>query len=531
MTKRNRFPPLIYTCDGWIMGAEPQLSVDTLKTKVVDGYAGTGGALGWSIGDHEVYHFETEVGEILGQGYDGIEEGLQSFVHSTIDGLVENVCSNVASLRQSCGGPLTALVDLCRNAGVPFFPRVRMNSHYVIDPEHPGYGRFRRDNPHLLIGRPDEELAAGTIEYGLRTGLNYARPEVRDYMLAITCECLERWDVDGVELDFMRHPGFFRIDEAYANRYLMTDLVERVRIRMRELAAERGRELTLIVRVPPTIADSTRTGIDVVEWMNDDLVDIVVAGGGFIPFETPVHEFVEAARSTHCLVYGCIEATRQIDDRTLTALAYRWLKDGADGVYLYNFFTMTAAWNKRQFDTLTDLGAMDRLDKRYELDIAGPFTPCSGHGCGFRYASPSTQMPAILDPTVSPGPTFTIPIADNLESAMTDAALDQCSLFVIVENFEEGDELAVTLNDSDLTWSRAQITFDGWNRWRIESNWWVRYPTYPIEEQVEGIGITFPLDGAQLRQGDNQIGVTALSNKSNTGRITLTDIQISINYK
>ena len=114
---------------------------------------------------------------------------------------------------------------------------------------------------------------------------------------------------------------------------------------------------------------------------------------------------------------------------------------------------------------------------------------------------------------------------------MTDAALAQCGLFLIVENFEEGDELEVTLNGSDLPWSCAKVNFDGWNRWRIESNFWDRYPTYPIEEQVEGTGITFPLDGSQLRQGDNQIGVTALSNKSNTGRITLTDIQISINYK
>ena len=90
---------------------------------------------------------------------------------------------------------------------------------------------------------------------------------------------------------------------------LAEDLAEYERL-MREA-------LTLIVRGPPTIADSTRTGIDVVEWMNDDLVDIVVAGGGFIPFETPVHEFVEAARSTHCRVYGCLEATRQIDARPL----------------------------------------------------------------------------------------------------------------------------------------------------------------------------------------------------------------------
>ena len=530
MAKRTDFPPVIYTCDGWIMGALKDVTYDDLKTKMVDGYACTGGALGWSIGDHEVCHFETEVGEILGDGYAEKETDLPSFVHSTLPGLVENTYNNVAALKASCGGPMTALVQLCRDAGVPFFPRVRMNSHYVIEPDHPGYGRFRRDNPHLLIGRPDEDLAEGTVEYGLRTGKNYARPEVRAYMQEVIFECFERWEVDGIELDFMRHPGFFRIEEAYANRYLMTDLVQRVRERMREVGAERGKEMKLLVRVPPTIADSVRVGIDIVDWIEEDLVDIVVAGGGFIPFETPVHEFVAAARATDCLVYGCIEATRQIDDRTLRALAYRWLKCGADGVYLYNFYTQSPDWNKRQFDTLSDVAAMDRLDKRYELDEAGPFTPCSGHSCGFRYASPSTQMPAILDHTVEPGPVFTIPVADDLESAHADEALASCSLFFIIEYFTKRDRLEVILNGVEIPWSRAEVNFDGWTRLQVAPLFWGKYPTYPIEVDQESIGITINVDAPPLRHGDNRIQVRALSNHSLEGRVTLRDIHININY-
>ena len=530
MTKRNSFPPVIYTCDGWIMGALKDVTTDDLKTKMIDGYAGTGGAFGWSIGDHEVCHFETEFGEILGDGYANKEPELHSFVHSSLPGIVENTYNNVMALKASCGGPMTALVKLCAEADLPFFPRVRMNSHYVIDPEHPGYGRFRRENPHLLIGRPDEELVEGTMEYGLRTGKNYARPEVRDYMLKVICECFERWDVDGVELDFMRHPGFFRIEEAYANRYLMTDLVERVRERLRQVGEERGRQIKLLVRVPPTIADSVRVGLDVVEWMEEDLVDIVIAGGGFIPFETPVHEFVAAARDTGALVYGCIEATRQMDDRTLRALCYRWLKEGADGVYLYNFYTQAPEWNRRQFDTLSDIAAMDRLDKRYELAAAGAFTPCGGHSCGFRYASPSTQMPAILDHTVSPGPVFTIPVADDLAGAHADDALAGCKLFFIVENFTGEDELEVKLNGVEIPWRTAEVNFDGWTKLQVEPLFWGKYPTYPVEVEHEGTGITLSVGTPPLRQGDNEIQVSARTNHSPTGRITLRDIHVSINY-
>ena len=64
---------------------------------------------------------------------------------------------------------------------------------------------------------------------------------------------------------------------------------------MRFVSAERGRRLMLGVRVPPTIADCNRVGLDVLRWLEEGLVHIVVVGGGFISFETPVEEFVAAA--------------------------------------------------------------------------------------------------------------------------------------------------------------------------------------------------------------------------------------------
>ena len=134
-------------------------------------------------------------------------------------------------------------------------------------------------------------------------------------MRRIIFETFERFDVDGVEMDYMRHPGVFRSDEAYQNRYLMTDLIETVHNRLKEVGAERGRDLQLAVRVPPTLADSVRIGLDVESWIRDGLVDIVAVGGGFIPFETPIREFVEAAEGTGCQIYGCIEATRHMDGR------------------------------------------------------------------------------------------------------------------------------------------------------------------------------------------------------------------------
>ena len=41
-------------------------------------------------------------------------------------------------------------------------------------------------------------------------GLNYAIPEVQEHMAATIVEIFEDFQVDGVELDFMRHPAFFQ---------------------------------------------------------------------------------------------------------------------------------------------------------------------------------------------------------------------------------------------------------------------------------------------------------------------------------
>ena len=139
-------------------------------------------------------------------------------MHSGHPGAAQMTFENIRHLMKSDGGPLTALATLCRQAGMEFFPRVRMNSHYPIDPSSPSYGRFRTENPELLIGRPGETIPEGTVESGIRTGLNYALPRVREYMYSLITELFERFDVDGVELDFMRHPASFRTEEAFQKR-------------------------------------------------------------------------------------------------------------------------------------------------------------------------------------------------------------------------------------------------------------------------------------------------------------------------
>ena len=312
------------------MGTPYPLTEDYIWENMIGPHQGTPiEGFMWSVGGHDTYNYETEIGERFGEGYNNLDEKQQASV------------DNLRYLEENHGGPVTLIAAQCRRAGIDFFPSVRMNEHYDMEIDSPSYSRLRRENPHYLIGR-GEDIPGPTLEWGIRTGLNYAVPEVREYMASIIVELISRFDVDGIELDYMRHPGYFRIEEAYANRYLMTDLIRFVREQMDAVSASKGKELDLIVRVPPTIRDCTRVGLDVTTWIQEELVDVMIAGGGFIPFETPVHEFVAAAEGTGCLIYGAMEALRgTVDELTLRAVAARYLEQGVQGLYLFNFYSMS----------------------------------------------------------------------------------------------------------------------------------------------------------------------------------------------
>ena len=79
-------------------------------------------------------------------------------------------------------------------------------------------------------------------------------PEVRQHYHSIVEE-LVSLGVDGVELDFFRHPAFFRREEAFTNRYLMTDFIRRCRVSLDAAGAARSRTSPSSSR--PTTAEAT----------------------------------------------------------------------------------------------------------------------------------------------------------------------------------------------------------------------------------------------------------------------------------
>ena len=506
--------------DGWIIGAYgPPLEPSHLRDHMIAPHEGSAiDTFLWSVGGHDVYCYETEVGERFGDGYDDLDAGQQK------------LRDNLRHLIAEHGGPVTVITELCHEIGLEFFPSLRMNEHYDMEESAPNYSRLRREHPELLIGRPGEALPEGSLEWGIRTGLNYTFPEVRSRMLGIIFELIERFDIDGIELDFMRHPAFFRVEEAYANRYLMTDLVRQTRGKLDQVGKARGRKLDLAARVPPTLADAARIGLDAAEWIRQGLVDLLIAGGGFRPFEMPIREFVEAAQGTETRIYGCLEALRPlVDEEMLRAVAARYWQAGVDGLYLFNYYSMPAAWKRDFLGQLADPEALARLDKHYALDKSGRERPTSQLGFSFSNAIPLAQLPVCLESTLSDrGAVLRLDIADDLEAAAAEAALDGCVLGLNFERLEEGDELEVTLNQMGIPWDSGRISCNAWTCGAYDPAWG-RYPSGTHDEPVVGHHFDAGVGCPPLRQGINELEVRLV--RAISPPLVLEDVKVSIRYR
>lgn len=212
---------------------------------------------------------------------------------------------------------------------------------------------------------PEWRLSKGALDFG--------HEEVRNYVASLIEEAVRRYDCDGIELDFNRFPTFFMSNSVEENVRKMNSLVQRVRTMLDDVGKERDRRLVLAVRVPsnygrtpPTPESSLKLGCDVAAWAKNGWIDFVtVSEFLFTRFDLPIKPWKDAIREVP--VYGGIECTEGgKKEQYLNANSYRRAAnnlraEGADGIYLFNFFTTreygAESWEP-PFGVFSDLGAM-----------------------------------------------------------------------------------------------------------------------------------------------------------------------------
>jgi len=67
--------------------------------------------------------------------------------------------------------------------------------------------------------------------------------------------------------------------------------------------------MLVAVRVPTTTSRCLHVGIDIERWLEEDLVDIVSLGGGYVPFNANWDEMLKFGRRFDTPVYPVLSAS------------------------------------------------------------------------------------------------------------------------------------------------------------------------------------------------------------------------------
>jgi len=265
----------------------------------------------------------------------------------------------------------------CRHHGVEGWLTMRMNDCH-------GLGEFAFRPPDATHDdlslsqwpstwwreRPDLRRAPYRFERSWEGAFDYGQAEVREHHLKLVAEVLERYDMFGLELDWMRWGMMFKPGHEREGREILTTFVRDVRRLADQAAVRLGHPVLLAHRVPACPESSLALGYDVAAWSREGLVDMLTLSSFIccawddLPMEiwrALVGDKVKLL--AHAEPHLCPYPSQQVlDDYDLMhGAAASALHRGADGVYLFNECYRESDDPTRLRHTLTHVGDLETL--------------------------------------------------------------------------------------------------------------------------------------------------------------------------
>lgn len=243
--------------------------------------------------------------------------------------------------------PYHVWIARCRERNISPWLSPRMNDCHNADHQHPFRStRFWREHEeyHCEPGYRGKDWNRATF--------NFACQAVQDYTFALVKEQLDRYDIDGYELDFMRFSDHFPRGSAATNSVHLNRFVKRVKAYIDQKAAERGHAIHLGVRVATTPAAARAKGCDVGTWVREGWVDWVCASTYWETpdYNLPVKEWRDwfGARADDIVLLAGTDhgvgatpwnhggVRRDMEMKYYAGFADVSWRNGVDGLYLFN---------------------------------------------------------------------------------------------------------------------------------------------------------------------------------------------------
>jgi hypothetical protein len=428
--------------------------------------------------------------------------------------------------------PLQMTVEFCRKNDIEIFWSFRTNDPHDSWTKEGPLSRFKIDHPEYLFGTR-EKPAPATV--GLWTGVDYALPQVREHVYSIIQDVSSNYDLDGIEWDFFRMLTNFKSlawgkPVSQEERQAMTELLRRVRTLMDEIAAKRERPMLIAVRVPDSVGYCDALGLDLITWLKEDLIDLMVVGGYF--WLQPWERSVELGHKYDVPVYPSLDSSRvgisrpsishnpddhgAIESRIvrMSNAAYQThalgaLNAGADGIYLFNY-NYKHPPTDRMWTDLGDPRKLATLDKIYHVSVMG-----RGHdslesylpgGLGERFLHLPTLCPDHPMELIQSDPIITkITVGDDLAAAAKNGYKAEVKLNVQVTN--PPGSLSVKLNEQVL-------------------------PCVPLtwESEDPETWQEYAVDPKIVKKGDNDLQIAVTADDCGELPCVCHDVHLRINY-
>jgi len=267
---------------------------------------------------------------------------------------------------------LTTMVDYVHSIGREVFWSMRMNDTHDFEYQENELDPWKQANLDKLMFRRKDSATKMIHGDNRWSAADYTHKEVRRYVYEAFKDILTRYDVDGVELDFTRHPLYFKevtqgIDIYPENIEKMNNFIRSLRDLTEQKSIEKGKPLLISIIVPDSLDFCYDIGLDVRTWCEEGLIDIVSVGsshpGIFQTWEDAIAEYKDYDVLVHANLDGnTYQSNSSMDkyaiDKQEAALAYA---AGADGITLFNYFSP----NHERFDILGSVETCPPADPNY----------------------------------------------------------------------------------------------------------------------------------------------------------------------
>jgi hypothetical protein len=408
---------------------EYQAAVDELVGTPIE-------ALMFCLGDGRTVLHDTKVGELWGDNVDKWGHIIFRRAHQNAKHLIEEG-----------NDPLRVVCDRAKEKGILVYPTLLMQQGMGERGSDVRGSNFRFDHPEIRIG------AAGDVapDFPGFECADFKHEVLRQERFALIEETLQNYDVHGFELQLNYQPYYFHPNEVEAGIGIMTDFVRQVYEAVKKSGADR--ELT--IRIPAPIEGCLSVGMDVVDWMKQGIVDVLIgqtySGPELLDQMMDIRPLVNAAKGTDCRIHAAIQSNIDSDRlgqgpiEFIRAAACNYWAQGIDGLYLAHWFG-NWPYGATFYEKLRELPhpeVMAAKDKHYYIMTS------TG-----RYADPdlepgvSKQLP--IEMKEGQPATATFQIADDLPKWNKAGRVHQALLRFKVGGATELDKISFKLNGAEL---------------------------------------------------------------------------------